>query len=187
MAVTTICGPASSTAGNPAGPWRPVTGGASGGGIATEANTQGVIRNPGTFSRLQLNQNAVGITYTLRKNGANSALLVTSTATAGIFTDSTHSVAFAAGDKHAFALSTSGHTAYVISSDFVADSGNPVTHYHTLGSATAGTNYVPPVASGAQFNATESNAQFRIRSPGTLKNYCFNAASNSNGSAQTQS
>src|SRR5215467_12641053 len=179
MAVTTICGPASSTAGNPSGLWRPTTGGASGGGVTSEATGQGVIRHPGTFSRMQINQNAVGVTYTLRINGADSALTVVTTATAGIFTDSTHSVACVAGDKHVLKASVSGHTAYVVCSDFTADSGNPVCHYQSAGSATSGTLYAPPSASSAQFNATEANAQFKIRAPGTLKNYCFNAPSNS--------
>ena len=67
---------------------------------ATEANAQFVVGYGITVTKLtirQISAPANPISYTLRKNGVNTALTVLATATAGTFTG-TGSIAFSAGD-----------------------------------------------------------------------------------------
>ena len=79
---------------------------------ATEALVQVPMPLAGTVSNLYVNVTAnastTNITVTVRKNGVNTAIVATVTAlTTGAFTDTTHSVAFAAGDLISYAISAS--------------------------------------------------------------------------------
>lgn len=72
---------------------------------ATEANKQVRIPYAGTFRNLGVittsaQPGAGSLVFTVRKNGVDTAVVATVTAgaAAGVFTDLTHSVAFAAGD-----------------------------------------------------------------------------------------
>ena len=107
---------------------------------STEAHVQMYMTETGTWSGFSVYHriaNASGsTTYTVRKNGADTALTVTvSTSSTGLFQDLTNSVTVAVGDLMSIGFTTSAGTATSVPSIttlFTADSGDSVQYNMAL-------------------------------------------------------
>lgn len=151
----------------------------------TESNVKATIRRAGIASYLTIFLTANSVTATstarLRKNGANTALVVSMTAsTTGNFEDTTNTDnTIVAGDDLNYSIVTgaTGTSINVNRMSFVFDQTDDTTITHTkLGSnldgasfASASSSTFCTVIGGTSFNTTESNVQRRIKKAGSLK------------------
>ncbi len=147
---------------------------------ATEANIYELVASAGTFSNLKIYlQTAPGSgkswTFTVRKNGVDTALTLSIADTATSGTDTTHSFTVAAGDKISIKAVPSGtpevNTTVGCVMRYTGD-----TSKESLFMAVNGLNseldtstlYIPVSGSAVFPNATETNRSQIISAPGTI-------------------
>lgn len=143
---------------------------------------QSTVGGSYTISNLYVRLNATigGTTvhvFTLRKNGVDTALTITTTAAGTTFQDTTHSVSVTAGDTLSWGIVTSGtggsavlmHVGFDIAGTSASD-GAPITSGTSALSASA-TNYLG--LQGSTADATINNQQMVIPTAGTIDKAYF--------------
>lgn len=163
----------------------------------TETTTQILVRTPGTYSGMGINlqTNSVNLSsvFTFRKNAANGNQTITvSTATTGLFTDTTHTDAVVGGDLVAMIfVPGSGSTGTLKGTNFKAEFDTTTSTTLTsarLGNATnltgvnlsgaAATYFYQPNGALTNVNITESVAQVLQLYSATFKNLAAYMATN---------
>lgn len=173
-------------------------------GETTEANTKFKIdRGGGLFKNASVNITANSITaastYTFRKNGANTAITASITAsTTGFFEDTTHNVSVEAGDtvNHQFITGATGTTINLrslsIEAEDIISSRYSIMQTAQVYETTHGTifarNATFYVAAGGGMtsgNATESNMQLKTRAAFSFFSLSCLVIANTNTDAST--
>jgi hypothetical protein len=169
----------------------PVVGDRSG-TTAVETNTENIIKTSGTiknaFVIVSANARTTNTIFTLRKNGADTAITFTyGNLETGIKEDTTHFVTVVPDDKLAWAITTSTGTTTLtfthIAVDFESTTGESWISAGSVG-ATADTLVSEPVTTtfaigGGMFpSATESQHQMKAREAFTFKNLIVYVAIN---------
>lgn len=150
---------------------------------ATENQRQGIIATGGTINNLYVQQQtAPGAgttrTYTLRVNGADTALTCTVSGTGTTASDTTHSVSVSAGDSVCLGVTETGGPTLaqgniqVIASFNSTSAGESVWMGTSDGNdlSTTSTDYIAPVYGGAS-TATEANVTMTMPTAGTLSKF----------------
>lgn len=158
---------------------------------ANESLFQITYRTAGTFSNFYANIKGNTIaggtsTISFRKNGTTgSQVIIIPPGSTGEFTDLTHTDVIAAGDKINYQVVTNGTAGtlgvYGIGANFAPNS-NTVNKFTTAinnsSLTVSGTNYLSIVGNPNSVIATEAQRQFKIKTPGTFANMCFNCRFN---------
>lgn len=159
---------------------------------STETNREIAFNSAGTLSKflVYIGASGTGVSLTVRKNNADTALTVSPGSSSGLFEDTTNTVSVAAGDKISVkVVTTTGPTINQISLVFDATTNTnqvlgianstlstaSVTRYHVIAGVTAGNG-----------STTEGNVTYDAPKAGTLKRLACRVSANSrSGSATT--
>lgn len=176
--------------------------------VSTEASISTVMPTAGTFSNFYIRSTTApgagkSYTYTLRKNGADTAVTATMSDAATTATDSTNSVTYAAGDTISIkAVPTGTPTAAVVRYGFqfspTTDGESILLLGSTANTLNAGANYELLESGLNSWTATEANRTLTTQActlqklyvqlntqPGAAKSYDFTVRKNVAGSAIT--
>lgn len=176
----------------PTGSFAKIGGGLSSSLALTESNRQYKMRLGGTFSNLTVNIDATGTTRsaTFRKNTANGNQTISiSDGASGRQTDAVNTDAVVSTDIVDIATSEAGTdpTYYAFYGVFAATS-NTVALYapsQAAVSASSTSFYYPPNGGLGGSGTTLADGQFKIRAPGTFKNFNVTCQTNARASSGT--
>lgn len=163
-----------------------------GGAVSSSSETVVTLihRSPGVYSnayvRVITNDRGVS-TWTVRKNLANGNESVSiGASTTGEFQDSVNTDTVSAADTFNFRLSTgAGGTAFIISTAGISFAATTDTVERFSAQNSAATNTFPVIGGLSASSGTEANAQTKIKSAGTFKNFSLVVNTNTRDSNTT--